>query len=150
MTAFSITGEHTFLDVVDNSSSKRGEMRVVIELNFRAEFEMARACEEYNRLLRRLPEVFVGKVERLQGVIKVICSAAKRCRKEKGMHMGPWRKHRYMQAKWLGSFQRTVTNPACLPIELTWPSRRPRVSMLTMDLLENVPPLVHCTAVAVV
>ncbi|KAI4304369.1 hypothetical protein MLD38_039890 [Melastoma candidum] len=144
------SGEHTFLDVVDNSSSKRGEIRVIVELNFRAEFEIARASEDYNRLLQRLPEVFVGKVERLQGGIKAMCAAAKRCMKEKGMHVGPWRKQRYMQAKWLGSYQRTVPSPVRHPIELPQPPRGPRASMLRMDLLDNMPPLVHCTTVAVV
>jgi len=69
-----------------------------VELNFRGEFEMARGSEEYNRLVGKLPEVFVGKVERLSNLIKVLCVAGKRCMKEKKMHMGPWRKHRYMQA----------------------------------------------------
>lgn len=138
------------MDVIDSSSSKKGVIRVIIELNFRAEFEMARACEEYGQLLQRVPEVFVGKVERLQGVIKVVCLAAKRCRKEKGMHMGPWRKQRYMQAKWLGSCQRTVPVPAGWSIEIARPPSRTSASLLTMDLLENLPPLVQCTAVAVV
>ncbi|GAV67662.1 DUF506 domain-containing protein [Cephalotus follicularis] len=106
------SGEHTFLDAVDKSSSKRaGEVRVIIELNFRAEFQMARASEEYNRLVDRLPELFVGKVERLDNVIKILCSAAKKCMKEKKMHMGPWRKHRYMKAKWLGTCERTTSTP---------------------------------------
>lgn len=142
------TGEHTFLDVIDDSSSKRGEMRVIIELNFRAEFEMARACEEYNRLLRRLPEVFVGKVERLEGVIKVICSAAKRCRKEKGMHMGPWRKHKYMQAKWHGTCERPAPSP--LPAALSdHRVTKQRASMLSYDLVDMIP-RIQCTAVEVV
>ncbi|XP_039060019.1 uncharacterized protein LOC120203962 [Hibiscus syriacus] len=77
------SGEHSFLDVKENSS--KGDVRVVIELNFRAEFEMARASEDYNRLVQRLPEVFVGKVERLNNVIKILCLAVKKCMKEKGM-----------------------------------------------------------------
>ncbi|KAK4259820.1 hypothetical protein QN277_006113 [Acacia crassicarpa] len=97
------SGEHNFVDVVDSKSSKKGEViRVIIEMHFRAEFEMARASEEYNRLVRRLPQVFVGKVERLRTLIKIMCIAAKRCMKENKMHMGPWRKQRYMQSKWLG------------------------------------------------
>ena len=64
-------GEHNFLDVID--STKKGEVRVIVELNFRGEFEMARGSEDYNRLVRRLPEVFVGKVERLSNLIKILC-----------------------------------------------------------------------------
>ncbi|KAJ4703489.1 Protein of unknown function (DUF506) [Melia azedarach] len=145
------SGEHTFIDVMENSSTKKGEVRVIIELNFRAEFEMARANEEYNKLVLRLPEVFIGKVERLTNVIKILCTAAKKCMKEKKMHMGPWRKQRYMQAKWLSPCERTTSmqifsmgynNSGRLPKPKT------RASMLTVDLLEKLPNM-HCTAVEV-
>ncbi|KAE8686687.1 Concanavalin A-like lectin protein kinase family protein [Hibiscus syriacus] len=108
-----IPSEHSFLDVIENS--RKRDVRIVIELNFRAEFEMARASEDYNRLVQRLPEVFVGKVERLNNVIKILCLAAKKCMKEKGMHMGPWRKQRYMQAKWLKSRERN-SSTKLLPV----------------------------------
>ena len=141
-------GEHTFLDVIDNSGSKKGEVRVIIELNFRAEFEMARASEDYNRLVQRLPEVYVGKVERLSTLIKILCSAAKKCMKEKKMHMGPWRKQKYMQAKWLSPCKRTTSTPN-LSMGYSNPLPKPRASMLTVDLLEKLPN-VRCTAVEVV
>ncbi|XP_021902251.1 uncharacterized protein LOC110817841 [Carica papaya] len=148
------SGGHTFLDVVENSSGRRGEVRVIIELSFRAEFEMARASEEYNRLVDRLPEVFVGKVDRLKNVIKVLCLAAKKCMKEKKMHMGPWRKHRYMQAKWLSSTcERITSNTQVLGSSNGIISGerlpKPRASMLTVDLLDKLPNM-HCTAVEVV
>ncbi|KAL7243745.1 hypothetical protein ACSBR1_016046 [Camellia fascicularis] len=131
------SGEHTFLDVVDNSSSKKGEVRVIIELNFRVEFEMARASEEYKKLITRLPEVFVGKVERLHNLIKILCSAAKKCMKDNKMHMGPWRKHKYMQAKWLSTCERTTSTPI-LSTRHSAHTPRPKASMLTVDLLENL------------
>ncbi|KAL7088969.1 hypothetical protein ACP275_13G160400 [Erythranthe tilingii] len=125
------SGEHTFLDVVDNSNAKKGEVRVIIELNFRAEFEMARASEEYNKLVKRLPEVFVGKIERLLVLLKIMCAAAKKCMKEKKMHLGPWRKHRYMQAKWLRSCQRL---PVSQPLSS---SAKPIIPMLSVDFVDN-------------
>ncbi|XP_038888306.1 uncharacterized protein LOC120078156 [Benincasa hispida] len=144
------SGEHSYLEVVDNSSSRRGEIRVVIELNFRAEFEMARANEEYNKLIRRLPEVFVGKSERLWALIKILCAAAKRCTKEKKMHLAPWRKQKYMQSKWLGRRERAAaasTGP--LPVNFSDRPAKSKASMLTFDLLDNLGSL-HCTAVEVV
>ncbi|KAA8515249.1 hypothetical protein F0562_018521 [Nyssa sinensis] len=143
------SGEHTFLDVVDKLSSKKGEeVRVIIELNFRAEFEMARASFEYKQLISKLPEVFVGKIERLHALIKILCSAAKKCMKENKMHMGPWRKYRYMQSKWQSPCERTTSMPS---LSTGYPNRppRPRASMLTVDLQENFPNL-HHTAVEVV
>ncbi|KAK7263670.1 hypothetical protein RJT34_31264 [Clitoria ternatea] len=142
------SGEHTYLEVTDNSSNaKRGIVKVVIELNFRAEFEMARANEEYKQLIKRLPEVFVGKIERLRALVKIMCSAAKKCMKEKNMHLGPWRKHKYMQAKWLGSYDRSTLEP--LPILYSTRPPKPKASMLTCDLLDNIPGM-RCTTVEVV
>ncbi|KAJ6728579.1 hypothetical protein OIU74_006604 [Salix koriyanagi] len=141
-------GEHTFMDVIDNSVSKRGEVRVIIELNFREEFEMAKASEEYSQLAHKLPEVFVGKVERLNSVIKILCVAAKKCMKEKKMHLGPWRKQRYMQAKWLAKTCERATSTPPSPAAHSGRLLRPQTSMLTMDLKEMLPD-VHCTAAVV-
>lgn len=149
-------GNHTYLEVVEKS--KKGDViRVVIELNFRAEFEMARANEEYNRLVNRLPEVFVGKTERLKAVIKIMCAAAKKCMKEKKMHIAPWRKHKYMQAKWLGGYHRSTaeTTPLIMMpvVSYAYADRQPKpkaaASMLTFDLMENFGGL-HCGATAAV
>lgn len=136
---FFFSGEHTYLEVVHRSNEKRGELRVVIELNFRAEFEMARASEEYNRLIGNLPEIFVGKTERLRGLIKILCSAAKRCMKEKNMHLGPWRKHKYMQAKWLGTCERSAPAPLPLPVGNGARPAKSKASLLTFDLSEAIP-----------
>ncbi|PHT49434.1 hypothetical protein CQW23_09181 [Capsicum baccatum] len=148
------SGEHTFIDVIDSSNPKKGEVRVIIELNFRAEFEIARACEEYNRLVKNLPEVFVGKIERLLSLIKILCEASKKCMKDKKMHIGPWRKQKYMQAKWLKTRERVEAAKLLYSSDVDeYPSRsptRPRASMLTVDLLENLPSLPLITAVEVV
>ncbi|KAB2604406.1 hypothetical protein D8674_039598 [Pyrus ussuriensis x Pyrus communis] len=140
-------GEHTYLEVLDKSS-KRGEIRVVIELNFRAEFEMARASENYNRLISWLPEVFVGKADRLRALIKILCCAAKTCMKEKKMHLGPWRKHKYVQAKWFGTLERST--PGSLPVGFSHGPPKPKASILTFDLLEAAMPAgLHCAGTAV-
>ncbi|GMI99693.1 hypothetical protein like AT4G32480 [Hibiscus trionum] len=138
------SGEYTYLEVLDKSNPKKGDVRVVIELNFRAEFEMARANEDYNKLIARLPELFVGKSERLKALIKILCVAAKKCMKEKKMHLAPWRKHKYMQAKWLGTYERTT--PAPLPVGYSDRPQKPKASLLTFDLRENLPAM-HYTAV---
>ncbi|KAK7362841.1 hypothetical protein VNO77_04965 [Canavalia gladiata] len=142
------SGEHTFLDVID-STNKKQDIRVIIEPNFRAEFEMAKGSEEYNKLVRKLPEVYVGKVERLSNIIKVLCMAAKRCMKENKMHMGPWRKHKYMQAKWLGPCKRnTSTDSLLMGYSEVMPKPKPKSSLLTVDLRDKIPNM-HRTAVEV-
>lgn len=139
------TGEHTFVDVIDNSNHKKGEVRVIIELELRGQFEMKKGSEEYNGLVSKLPDIFVGKIDRLQTVIKLLSNAAKKCMKEKKMHLGPWRKQRYMQAKWLKVIERitpiTLTLIKPLEVDHSYSTRSPykaKSSMLTMDLLDNL------------
>lgn len=121
-----------------------------MELNFRGEFEMAKASEEYNKLVSKLPEVFVGKVERLMSLTTILCSAAKKCMRDRKMHLGPWRKTRYMQAKWLRVTERRTTVPRLMSTTvLASRPQRPKASMLTVDLLEKLPS-VQCAAVKVV
>ncbi|KAL7590829.1 uncharacterized protein LOC111892701 [Lactuca sativa] len=139
------SGEHTFVDVIDNSNHKKGEVRVIIELELRGQFEMKKGSEEYNGLVSKLPDIFVGKIDRLQTVIKLLSNAAKKCMKEKKMHLGPWRKQRYMQAKWLKVIERitpiTLTLIKPLEVDHSYSTRSPykaKSSMLTMDLLDNL------------
>ena len=138
------SGEHSYIDVlVESKNGKRGPIRVVVEPNFRAEFEMARANSGYNGLVSSLPEIFVGKAERLRTVIKIMCGAAKKCVRCNKMHLAPWRKHKYMQSKWLGTCERitpVLLFPAAVAVGSDRPLR-PRASMLTFDL--------HCPAVQV-
>ena len=140
-------GEHTFLDVIDNTNPEKGEVRVMIELNFQAEFEMAKGSDEYNKLVMKLPEVFVGEVERMSNLIKILCMAAKKCMQDKKLHMGPWRSHKYMQAKWLGPCERNPSTKSPLTIgsfsERIITKPKSKVSMLTIELLEKLPTLHH-------
>ncbi|KAL9243809.1 hypothetical protein vseg_017651 [Gypsophila vaccaria] len=137
------SGEHTYLEVVEKSSANKGEIRVIIELNFREEFEMAKASEEYNKLIKKLPQVYVGKVERLRNMVKVLCGAAKKSMKDKKMHLAPWRKLKYMQAKWLTtcvefSFATTNLKPSLASNYSDRRFARPGASMLTRSLVEGL------------
>ncbi|KAL6610505.1 hypothetical protein ACP70R_040474 [Stipagrostis hirtigluma subsp. patula] len=133
------SGEHTYVDVVVPTKSGKA-VRVVIELNFRAEFEMARGGAEYKALVAALPEVFVGRSEKLRSVVRVMCAAAKQCARENNMHMAPWRKQRYMEAKWLGTPERVAPGAGgaaagAAAVAVGSPEKQPkfRASMLTLD-----------------
>lgn len=146
------SGEHIYLEVAEKPRPEKGEIRVVIELNFKAEFEMAAASQEYNQLIEWLPEVYIGKLERLRNVIKILCGAAKKCMKEKRMHLGPWRKYKYMQSKWFGQCNESIipantTSPA-VAVKYPDPQAKRRASMLTLSLLDKLQGT-NCQAVAV-
>ncbi|XP_027172722.1 uncharacterized protein LOC113772329 [Coffea eugenioides] len=144
------SGEHTYLEVVQNSKGAKGEVKIIVELNFRAQFEMARASEEYNRLINQLPEIFVGKFLRLQNLVKILCAASKKCMRERKMHIAPWRKYKYMLAKWHGSPDQQKVAPILSPVSYLGRATRPRTSMLTFDLVGSLQGIQCTTMIKVV
>ncbi|KAE8817628.1 hypothetical protein D1007_04733 [Hordeum vulgare] len=128
-------GEHSYVDVVVPTKSGKA-VRVVVEPSFRAEFAMARGGAGYGALVAALPEVFVGRAEKLRAMVGAMCAAAKRCARESSLHMAPWRKRRYMEAKWLGTPDRLLP-AAGAPVTAGSPEsekqRRFMASMLTLD-----------------
>lgn len=86
------------------------QTRYFVDLDFAGGFEIARPTSRYARLLRSLPEVFVGTGDELKRIARVMCDEAKRSLKSRELSVPPWRKSRYVTNKWLGPYRRTV-NP---------------------------------------
>jgi len=97
-------GEYEYVDVI-----VEGE-RLLIDIDFRSEFEIARSTGAYKAILQSLPYIFVGKSERLGQIVSIVSEAAKQSLKKKGMHFPPWRKAEYMRAKWLSPCTRLHEN----------------------------------------
>ncbi|XP_049348705.1 uncharacterized protein LOC125813256 [Solanum verrucosum] len=101
-------GAYEYIDVVTE-----GE-RLIIDIDFRSEFEIARSTRSYKCLLQVLPNIFVGKADRLQKIVHLLTDAAKLSLKKKGMPCPPWRKAEYVKAKWLSTYTRMT--PVLMPI----------------------------------
>lgn len=100
-------GEYEYIDII----SEGGE-RVIIDVDFRSEFDVARPTGGYKSVLQSLPSIFVGKPDRLGQVIAIASEAAMQSLKKKGMNIAPWRKSEYVSAKWLSPHTRsTGTKP---------------------------------------
>ena len=98
-------GEYEYIDVI-----VEGE-RLLMDIDFRSEFEIARSTGTYKAILQSLPYIYVGKADRLGQIASIVSEAAKKSLKKKGMHFPPWRKADYMRAKWLSPYtRRTTTN----------------------------------------
>lgn len=82
--------------------------RFLIDIDFRSEFEIARSTKAYKAILQSLPQLFVGKADRLQRIITIVAEAAKQSLKKKDMHIPPWRKAEYVKAKWLTPHPRST------------------------------------------
>lgn len=84
--------------------------RVLIDIDFKAQFEIARPTSSYNAVVQVLPSVFVGKADRLLQIVNIMSDGVKLSLKKRGMHLAPWRKPEYMRAKWFSSYRRTTND----------------------------------------
>ncbi|KAL8466958.1 hypothetical protein ACS0TY_035876 [Phlomoides rotata] len=98
---FQFRGEYEYVEVMMREKGGRKEMRLIVDIDFRRQFGVARATTSYQELINALPLVFVGTEEKLEKLVSLICSAAKQSLKERGLHIPPWRRASYMQSKWL-------------------------------------------------
>nr|DAD46045.1 TPA_asm: hypothetical protein HUJ06_004275 [Nelumbo nucifera] len=79
--------------------------RLLIDIDFRSEFEIACSIGTHKAVLQVIPIIFVGKADH----------KARQSLKKKGMHFPPWRKVEYMKAKWLSPCTKaTSTNTSSL------------------------------------
>ncbi|OMO78360.1 hypothetical protein CCACVL1_14435 [Corchorus capsularis] len=109
-------GEYEYIDVIID-----GE-RLLIDIDFRSEFEIARSTKTYKSILQMLPFIFVGKADRLQKIIAIVSEAVKQSLKKKGMHIPPWRKAEYVKAKWLSPHTRASPSPSPSPTPTPTPT----------------------------
>ncbi|XP_051113424.1 uncharacterized protein LOC127239363 [Andrographis paniculata] len=98
-------GKYEFIDVLEKNCSSA---RYFVDLNFPPEFEIARPTNSYEHLLQHLPAVFVGTADDLKQIVKSMSDAARISLRFRGLHLPPWRKNRFLQNKWFGSYRRTT------------------------------------------
>lgn len=104
-------GDYEYMDVIGKDTSRKNH-RLIVDIDFRAQFEIARPTDGYSAVWKLLPPIFVGKPERLQRIIDVMSEAAKQSLKLKGLHLPPWRKPSYLKAKWFSPYKRTSNDHA--------------------------------------
>ncbi|KAL0456668.1 UNVERIFIED_CONTAM: hypothetical protein Slati_1006000 [Sesamum latifolium] len=114
-------GDHEYIDIVHYNDMGSTE-RVIVDVDFRSHFEIARAVESYDRILNSLPVIYVGSFTKLNQFLQVMVEAAKSSLKQNSMPLPPWRSFAYLQAKWQSPYQRKFDpdEPSCnttVPIE---------------------------------
>ncbi|KNA14247.1 hypothetical protein SOVF_109140 [Spinacia oleracea] len=100
-------GDHEYIDVVNYLNDGSTE-RLIIDIDFRSHFEIARAVESYDKILKSLPVVFVGSLIKLKQFLQVMAEAARVSLKQNSMPLPPWRSLAYLLAKWHSPHQRMV------------------------------------------
>ncbi|GJN40150.1 hypothetical protein PR202_gb29328 [Eleusine coracana subsp. coracana] len=103
------SGNYEYIDVVTPASGKAvaSSERYIVDIGFAKEFVVARPTAAYTTVLDALPGVLVAPPKVVQQVVKVAAKAARRSLKSQGLTVPPWRKKRFMVAKWLGPYNRT-------------------------------------------
>ncbi|KAK7348386.1 hypothetical protein VNO80_22940 [Phaseolus coccineus] len=99
-------GDYEYMDV--NFAGNR----YIVEISLVAEFEIARPIKQYSLLLDVFPLIFVGKLEEVKQVVRLMCSGIRSSMKSIEMYIPPWRRIGYMQAKWFSSYTRTTDEVA--------------------------------------
>ncbi|XP_038895404.1 uncharacterized protein LOC120083641 [Benincasa hispida] len=122
------------------------ENRYIVEVFLVGEFEIARPTSQYVSLLKAFPQIYVGKVEELKKIVKVMCRAMRESIKSKDMHIPPWRRNGYMQAKWFGSCKRTTNElPAKGPLLKLAQNQSPLAAKKSLGFEANLPlKTYHC------
>ncbi|GMY12224.1 hypothetical protein FCV25MIE_07463 [Fagus crenata] len=93
-------GDYECIDIT--MQNENGDpMRLIVDIDFKSQFELARPTPTYKELTDILPHIFVGTEDKLNKIISILCSAAKQSLRERGLHIPPWRTITYMQSKWL-------------------------------------------------
>ncbi|RWR76733.1 Protein of unknown function DUF506 [Cinnamomum micranthum f. kanehirae] len=100
-------GDHEYIDVVPSHSSGSSE-RLIVDIDFRSHFEIARAVESYDAVLNSLPVVYVGSLAKLKRLLQVMVEAARSSLKQNSMPLPPWRSLAYLEAKWESTYEREL------------------------------------------
>ncbi|CAA3019911.1 uncharacterized protein LOC111389603 [Olea europaea var. sylvestris] len=96
------SGDYEYIDAYVSGT------RFIVEVFLAGEFTIARPTSSYTSLLEVFPSIYVGKVGRFKKVVKLMCRAMRKSLKTNGLHLPPWRRLAYLQAKWFGSYKRTI------------------------------------------
>ncbi|KAF5751803.1 hypothetical protein HS088_TW02G00821 [Tripterygium wilfordii] len=93
-------GDYEYIDILIKEGNGE-ETRLIVDIDFKSQFELARPTQSYKELTDLLPTIYVGDEIKLNKIISLLCSAAKQSLKDRGLHLPPWRTRTYMQCKWL-------------------------------------------------
>ncbi|KAJ8765341.1 hypothetical protein K2173_012038 [Erythroxylum novogranatense] len=107
-------GDYDYIEILMKAENGYPLMRLIVDIDFKSQFELARPTQSYKELTDIVPSIFVGGEDKLTKIISVLCSAAKQSLRERGLHVPPWRTSAYMQSKWLSGCTKVTTNTSSI------------------------------------
>eukprot|EP00245_Coleochaete_scutata_P009672 TRINITY_DN323_c0_g3_i1.p1 TRINITY_DN323_c0_g3~~TRINITY_DN323_c0_g3_i1.p1 ORF type:complete len:510 (-),score=92.92 TRINITY_DN323_c0_g3_i1:401-1930(-) len=112
-------GDYEYIDVIEAAKGGTASRnRLIVDIDFRSQFKIARPTADYIACLQMLPAIFVGRADRLKQIVDLVSDASRRSLTKRDMHLPPWRTSEYMKSKWLSPYQRVFVDvPALAAIE---------------------------------
>lgn len=89
---------HNFLVV--RPVGKPGEASYIVDIEFRAQFQVAHATLQYRTLVSNMDGEFIGTPTKLRNVIQLLCDEMALAFRELDMGLPPWRQTNSMLSKW--------------------------------------------------
>lgn len=109
-------GSHAFIDIAapdaqqqrDADAQTEAPGRVAIDLDFASHFEVVKGTPAYEAFLQRIPSVFVGSEGTLLRLLELLVEAMRISLAAQNLPVAPWRRLRFVNAKWTAVVDRTV------------------------------------------
>lgn len=96
-------GTYEYIDV------NAEKTRYIIEVNLAGEFEIARPTNHYTTLLEMIPSILIiENPQLLKQLMRLMTSSMRDSLKHANMHVAPWRRNGYLQAKYFSPYKRTI------------------------------------------
>ncbi|KAM7263322.1 hypothetical protein ACFE04_001005 [Oxalis oulophora] len=96
------SGSYDYIDVNHNG------VRYIVEVYLAGQFEIARPTHNYSSLLNSFPHIVIAKPDEMKQIVRIMCASIRESMKKMGLHVPPWRRNGYTQAKWFGPYKRTT------------------------------------------
>ena len=114
------SGAYEYIDVVFPGDDMKLE-RIIVDIDFQSQFQVARPTDEFDLCIRVSPVVFVGRQDVLLQLVDILSDAARRSLRTQGMHIPPWRRMEYLKAKWVSPYKRTTNERPSLSLNNATP-----------------------------
>lgn len=90
---------HRFL-VVEVPNAENTTESLIVDIDFRAQFELAQPTLLYQELMNNMDAEFIGSERFLRDAVQVLCDEMALAFKDQGQHPPPWRRMSSMLSKW--------------------------------------------------
>jgi len=91
---------HQFLVLQMPSPASGTTSSLIVDIEFKEQFELAQPSEQYEELLQQLSPVFIGSQTKVQNVVVLLCDEMSLAFKAQGQVPPPWRRASSMLSKW--------------------------------------------------